>query len=732
MIKLPEIFKIIIYRLGANRKRLLLTFLVLTFLCHNTRPILAKNHQINHPVDTLETYVKEQLKKAKTAKNKDWSKAIAIMDHLLSDSLVASNDSLYNFVKYRYSLYLLMIDENIQSREMIYEIIDYYEKNNPKRWTNLKTRLGTLDIRMGAYDSAQKHLQGALPFAKNLKMPITEGLINLYLSNICRFKSDFGEAFRKADEALKIFKKIERPDWILEAKTTLAYISILAKDYEGATKYIEEIFNRESTIEDENFLVSPTLYAGIMNYELGNIPLAKEQLEEGLNRINSLGNFPDLTMVYRYMSQISIEENDFGKAEDYIQKALSITNESHNERHKLSAELILIKLESVIRPEKNNLNNLRNVYQWALTNDDNILLKESSNLISEYYVDRGHYKKALSFNRIYINASEEKFQKDRLSEITLIKEKSKYAQEVQAREIKAQKLQAELTLSEDRRRMMLLGILFLVLMSGFLMYFYSQKKQAYSSLEISNQELKKAEQVLEEKNSELEKYIAYNLQLENFAYIASHDLKSPLQTISNFSHLLKKKTKDRLHANELQYLSFITKGTEDMMTLVKDILDYSILQKSKLIKEKIDVAEFLAYILQLNQSLIKENNATVSLDLRARYIAGDRSKLLQLLQNLISNSVKFHKKEEPPKVLISAYSDQNDWFFKIEDNGIGIAPDYFNKIFLIFKRLHRKEEYEGTGIGLSMCKKIVEMHGGKIWVNSIVGEGSTFTFSLPK
>ena len=367
-----------------------------------------------------------------------------------------------------------------------------------------------------------------------------------------------------------------------------------------------------------------------------------------------------------------------------------------------------------------------------MDNNDNLLLKESSHLISSYYIKKGDLKKALTFNQIYINASEEKFQLDRINEITIIKEKGKYVQEVKEREMKAQQLQLQLASSESRRNMMLGGMLFFLFMSGFLLYFYTQNRKSYASLRISNQELKKAETKMDFKNKELEKYIAYNLQLENFAYIASHDLKSPLRTISNFSTLLQKTAKDRLNEEELQYLTFISKGTDDMSSIVNDILDFSILQKSEIIKEEIDVSEFVDYVLQLNQSLISEKNATISLDLKTPVISGDRSKLLQLLQNLITNSVKFQKKDQQPKVVISSHTDQNNWVFNIKDNGIGIEPSYFNKIFLLFKRLHRKEEYEGTGIGLSMCKKIVEMHGGKIWVNSTVGEGSTFSFSLPK
>ncbi len=706
--------------------------LSILFLFQIIAPTYSQNSQSDLPKDTLADYVDKQLKKASKAKNKDWNKAIMITGELLENSIVATNDSLLNYVKYRHSLYLLMIDENIQCKALVEEILAYYKKEDLKKYANLKSRLGTINIRFGNYDIAKAHLEEGLSYAKQLEMPITEGLINLYLSNICRFKSDFGEAYRKADAALHIFQKIGRSDWILEAQTSLAYISILAKDYEGAEDYFDEIFDKEKTISNDNFLVSPTLYYGIMGFEKGDIPLAKKQLEKGLAQINSLGHFPDLTTVYRYRSHIAIIEKDYVAAEDFLVKALDVTKKSFNKRQDLNARLSLIELETIIKPEKDNLKNLKNIYHWALENEDNILLKESSNLIASYYVNKGNFKEALTYNQIYISASEEKFEKDRLSEITLIKEKNRHEEEVKYREMEAKQLQSDLTISEARKNNLFFGILFLILMSGILFYFYTQKQNAYSYLEISNQELKKAEHGMELKNKELEKYIAYNLQLENFAYIASHDLKSPLQTISNFSKLLQKTAKDRLEETEVQFLNFITKGTDDMLLLVNDILEFSILQKSELIKEEINVSEFVDYILQLNQALITDKNATIALDLKTPYITGDRSKLLQLLQNLITNSVKFHRQEEAPNVTITSYEEKDNWVFNIKDNGIGIEPSYFNKIFLLFKRLHRKDEYEGTGIGLSMCKKIVEMHGGRIWVDSTIGKGSTFSFSLPK
>ena len=320
------------YQLLNYTRLFTFSFLFLLFFFYTISPSYAENQQLDVPIDSLGKYVETQLNLAKTAKNKDWNKAISIMDNLLENPALENNDSILNYVKYKYSLYLLMTDKNIRSRDMIAEILGYYKIKNPKRWTNLKSRLGSIAIRMGNYDTAKAHLDEALPLANKLKMPITEGLIYLYISNICKFKADFGDAYRKADLALQIFQKINRDDWILEAKTSLAHICILAKDYDAADLYFTEVFNSEKAIANDNFLVSPTLYSGVMNFEKGDIPLAKKQFEKGLAKIKNLGNFPDLMIVYQYMSIISSMEKDYVAAEAYILKALAITDKSYNKR----------------------------------------------------------------------------------------------------------------------------------------------------------------------------------------------------------------------------------------------------------------------------------------------------------------------------------------------------------------------------------------------------------------
>lgn len=248
---------------------------------------------------------------------------------------------------------------------------------------------------------------------------------------------------------------------------------------------------------------------------------------------------------------------------------------------------------------------------------------------------------------------------------------------------------------------------------------------------------KKQEQIIQknvdelnQKNLELEKYIGSNMQLENFAYLASHDLKTPIRTLVGFSQLLQRSAKDRLKNNELDYLRFIDSASKNMQDLIEDLLSYSRVNTKKQEHEEIDLSYLLNTIIEEIKPAINEKKAIIQRENLPEKIYGDKTQMRQLFQNLVINAIKFSKPETPPEVILSATEQQQSWKFSIKDNGIGIKPEYHEKIFLLFKRLHNSSEYEGTGIGLALCKKIVEKHLGKIWVESNENQGTTFHFTL--
>jgi PAS domain S-box-containing protein len=239
-------------------------------------------------------------------------------------------------------------------------------------------------------------------------------------------------------------------------------------------------------------------------------------------------------------------------------------------------------------------------------------------------------------------------------------------------------------------------------------------------------ERKKAEKVL---NSKVEELRRSNEELEQFAYISSHDLQEPLRMISSYLQLLQRRYQGQIDEKADKYIYYAVDGASRMQGLITDLLEFSRVATRATEPELTDSEFVLDQTLSNLELFIKQNRASVSHDPLPKVIA-DSSQLGQVFQNLITNGLKFHG-EEAPKIHISAERKEKEWQFSVKDNGIGIDPPYSEKIFEVFKRLHTKENYPGTGIGLAICKKIVERHGGHIWVESELGKGSTFYFTLP-
>lgn len=221
-----------------------------------------------------------------------------------------------------------------------------------------------------------------------------------------------------------------------------------------------------------------------------------------------------------------------------------------------------------------------------------------------------------------------------------------------------------------------------------------------------------------------------NEELEQFAYVASHDLQEPLRMVSSYLQLLSRRYEGKLDADADLFIEYAVDGALRMKVLINDLLTYSRVgtrgREFKPTKSQTVLDQTLAML----QLAIQENQATISCDALPTVLA-DSGQLGQLFQNLIGNALKFHS-DEPVMIHIGAESQNGEWLFSVKDNGIGMDPKYKDRIFAIFQRLHTREEYSGTGIGLAVCKKIVERHNGRIWVESEPGKGSTFFFTMPK
>ena len=223
---------------------------------------------------------------------------------------------------------------------------------------------------------------------------------------------------------------------------------------------------------------------------------------------------------------------------------------------------------------------------------------------------------------------------------------------------------------------------------------------------------------------------ASNQELEKFAYIVSHDLSEPLRSISGFSYLLQEEYQSKLDLEAREYLDFINDGALRMKLLIEDLLAFSRVGSQNLVLTLIDSEEVIQEVISNLQAAIIENNVQIQYETLPKIVA-DRTKFTQLWQNLIANAIKFHNSQSPPQIHIAATQKSQNLIFTIRDNGIGIDPQYTREIFSVFRKLHNRQEYPGSGIGLAICRRIAELHGGKIWVKSIVGQGSTFYVLFP-
>lgn len=221
-----------------------------------------------------------------------------------------------------------------------------------------------------------------------------------------------------------------------------------------------------------------------------------------------------------------------------------------------------------------------------------------------------------------------------------------------------------------------------------------------------------------------------NAELQQFAYVASHDLQEPLRMVASYTQLLARRYKGRLDADADEFIAFAVDGANRMQMLINDLLQYSRVGTRGKPFEPTDTKTVLDQTVSNLDVAIKESGAVLTHDTLPTVMA-DATQLTQVFQNLIGNAIKFRSKETP-RIHVSAKEKENEWVFSVRDNGIGIDPQYFDRIFVIFQRLHGKTEYPGTGIGLAVCKRIVERHGGRIWIESEEGKGSTFYFTIPK
>lgn len=562
--------------------------------------------------------------------------------------------------------------------------------------------------KLGDYEKSFNYHLEALHLCEKNKDSIGIARCFYDLGYLFFYQDQFERARDYFDRAYEIYQKQDNEKKIFHCLSAIGCIYGSIDSLETALDYQFQALNLARKLDIKPGEATTLHNIGVYYSLGGRYELGLDYLYQGLERRKALGDQWGQIGSHKYIGDHFILVNNPQKAIIHLQEGLKLSNELGTKtRH---AELFLALAQAYAKMSNYDKSN-------------------------EYWENYATLKDSLMGERVAaeLGASKTKYEVlKKQSEIAALKDKNTLLKQNQ----KIETLQY---------KVLLFGItlLLLFIISGFLSYhFYSQRSlnqmlgEKNEQIRSQNEELAFTNKKMEITNQKLaftNKRLEFsNQELKRFAYIASHDLKAPLRTIGSFTSLLKRRYGHLFDETAKEYMEFIVGGAKYMHQLLEDLLAYSRIEKDQGFEKWLDTREIVHNALTNLQYNIEKRGATIDIEEAALpKIKGNPSLMTQLFQNIISNGIKFTD-NHPPHIQIGCITNGKNYTFAISDNGIGIEEAFSNKIFDMFSRLHVPGVYEGTGIGLATCKKIIKGYGGDIWVESKIGEGSTFYFTLPK
>jgi signal transduction histidine kinase len=499
-------------------------------------------------------------------------------------------------------------------------------------------------------------------------------------------------------------------------------------DNKRGIRYYEESLAMAKRIGDKSI---PSIFVDELaraRMEEGDIEGALRDITELMPLHDEIGDFESKAETLLTLAEVKMEMGLYRETIKYGQEAYTIAVERGFSRIQ-SRSLIWMAY---------GLKGIGNLSEAIATAKEALAIAElgfslelqsrAVSILANAYSELGDYQKAYEYADYYNRLVKQR--QDQEKQRITDELEAKYQNEKQLLEISELKEEKE---AQERRLYGLVALVLLVVsVLGVMIYNIRQKNKATEALNEKNVALQAAEQSLFDKNQELERYIESNLQLENFAHLASHDLREPMRNIVSFSQLLEKSGKEKLSERELEYLGFIRKGTRRIEGLVKDLLDYSTITHTPLEITNISMLKLIEEVNSDIRQLLNEKGGAIIVQELPEHILADSSRMYQLLQNLLTNALRYSRDGVAPEIVISGEEGSTHYHFEIADNGIGIEAEFFDQIFVLFKTLENKSISNSSGIGLATCKKVVEDHKGKIWLESKIGEGTTFYFTIAK
>lgn len=560
------------------------------------------------------------------------------------------------------------------------------------------------------------------------------GMLFGHEGKLFRALNDFEKSQQAFFNQLTIYEKQHYENGIAQVNCELATLFFDQNDFLQALLYYEKALIRYSAL---NHIKGKIETLNAIGQTYGKLEDYSKNLSYSTQALTLAKAISDKLQLAHINANIGFSWFHLGELEqalDYFNASLNIGKELENNKIIARAATEL----GNIYHELCNENEAATYYEKALMaaqeTDSKVLVKNVYESLYDFYDEYGQDALAYENLQKLVDLKDELYNEERSTQ--LIHNQIRYETEKKQEEVnylKARDLENELTIKNQKLQnyfLLIIAILFISI--AITLYHTVKRKRAYNKL--LEQEVQKRTNELAKSNSQLKTFNTRleqsNTELERFAYIASHDLKSPLRNVISFLNLIERKLKNHTDPSLKEYLRYATDNAGHMYNLIQDVLEYSKIDENKSSLSDVDLNESLMLVIQNLKEQIQEKNAEVYVQALPT-IQGDSVYILQLFQNLIGNGIKYNQSNQP-RVVLNHRVDSMNHVFSIVDNGIGISQNYHEQIFQMFKRLHTKEEYPGTGIGLALCKKIVQNLGGEIWLESKPEKGTTFYISLPK
>lgn len=687
--------------------RIISLFLVV-LLFYQSGKAEEEEEKSEHP---LAKDVKELVNQAMDRRLQDIQSAEIILEQARSLSLSRSD---------WYAMYVIeknagLLNENNNRLEIA---LKHYEKAlefaNQKNDENLRSSIYN-DIaivykRMGKYKISRDYYQKSLDVATKSKNSQLAEFAYHGLGTLYEALGDYEKAIENYWASIHLAEGRNSRSGVVNTMQNVAITYTKLKNHHTALETIEKAYSL--ALEEKD-----TMLTGSVLFDFGKVLNASNKHDEALMKFNeSLKLFkavnlkPLIARCFFYIADTYTAKGNYSLAQSYFLQCADykdyISIKSYTELNE-KLGLLNLKLGNIKDAEKAFLISYGNADKYQLRD----LKKESASNLADIYAEQNNFDKAYFYGNIASRLRDSLYNEAQSKGITELQ--FKYDTEKSEKEIQALKL-------KQTEFLLIFGFLFLISVIAVALYIIRLRGKTNYELKIKNLQIEEQNRLLIEKNA----------ALEQFAYAAAHDLKEPLRNIGSFANLLQRRYKEQFDEGAQEYMNFIVNGAKRMNDLLVGLLNFTALTNQHADSEEVMLSDAIEVVKANLKTAIEDRDAKITIKTPLPSMPMHHLHLVQLFQNLIGNALKFSEKQ--PEIIIESQVAGNEIIVSVEDNGIGMDKEYESKVFRLFHRLNKNKNYEGSGVGLSICKNIVEKYGGKIWYESELGKGTTFYISIPK